>query len=246
MRTTSRISIIVPIYNESSHIVALVEHLRGLEGVREGLHEVILVDASDQPQSRSIVTESVQTIPSSPGSSKITLITSRESGRAVQMNLGAQSASGDILVFLHCDTRLPDDAMRLICQVIENGYQWGWFDIVLESKGLIYRLIERMVNLRSRVRRIGTGDQAIFIATALFNKCEGYPEIALMEDIAICKKLNQHCRPGLIKKAVVTSARRWQNRGVLETILLMWKLRLLFWLGVDSTRLARMYHDERE
>ncbi len=240
MSATLSISIIVPIYNEGRYVVDLVEHLHGLEG----LHEVILVDASD-PHYREIVAKSVQAITTSSESSKIELVTSHVAGRALQMNLGAKLSSGDVLVFLHCDTRLPDDATRLIRQVVEGGCEWGRFDIALESKGLIYRLIERMVNLRSRVRRIGTGDQAMFIATALFNQCEGYPEIDLMEDIAMCKKLNQHCRPGLIKKSVITSARRWQNRGVLKTIFLMWKLRLLFWLGVDSTRLARMYRDER-
>ena len=242
MDTKPRISIIVPIYNEGNHIAALIEHLHGLAG----LQEVILVDASDQPQAKSIVAESVLAGSKlSPESAKITLVTSDKSGRAVQMNLGAQYSNGDILVFLHCDTRLPDDAIRLIRQVVENGTQWGRFDIALDCKGLIYRIIERMMNLRSRVRSIATGDQAMFIAADLFNQCDGYPEIALMEDIAICQKLNRHCRPGLIKKSVRTSARRWQNKGALATILLMWKLRLLFWLGVDSTRLASMYRDER-
>ncbi len=227
-------------------MVKLVEHLQRLEG----FHEAILVDASDQPDSRAMVTNALRALPksllSSPTSnaSKIGLVASTESGRAAQMNLGAKSADGDILLFLHCDTRLPDDAMKLIRRVIENGYGWGRFDISLESKGLIYRVIERMVNLRSRVRRIGTGDQAMFIAASLFHECGGYPRIALMEDIAICKKLNRHSLPGLIKKAVVTSARRWHNKGALATILLMWKLRLLFWIGVDSNRLARMYDDD--
>ena len=242
MSAAALISIIVPLYNEGSNVVKLVEHLQRLEG----FHEAILVDASDQPDSRAIVTNTLQALPkSSPNASKIGLVASNEPGRAAQMNLGAKSSDGDILVFLHCDTRLPGDAMQLIRRVIENGYAWGRFDISLESKGLIYRVIERMVNLRSRVRRIGTGDQAMFIASSLFNKCEGYPQIALMEDIAICKKLNRHSRPGLIKKAVVTSARRWQNKGALETILLMWKLRFLFWIGVDSNRLASMYENDR-
>lgn len=242
MSAAGLISIIVPLYNEGSNVVKLIEHLQWLGG----FHEAILVDASDQPDSRAIVTSIVQGLPkSSPNTAKIGLVTSNEVGRASQMNLGVASSAGDILVFLHCDTRLPDDAMASIRRVIENGYAWGRFDITLESKGLIYRVIERMVNLRSRIRRIGTGDQAMFIATSLFNKCQGYPQIALMEDIAICKKLNRYSRPGLIKKSVVTSARRWQNKGVLGTILLMWKLRFLFWLGVDSDRLANMYENDR-
>lgn len=242
MNDASLISIIVPLYNEGSNVARLVEHLQRLGG----LHEVILVDASDQADSRAIVTDTLQSLPkASPNLAKIHLVTSKQIGRARQMNLGAEASVGDILVFLHCDTRLPDDAMRLIRRVIENGYAWGRFDIVLQSKGLIYRIIERMVNLRSRVRRIGTGDQAMFITASLFNKCNGYPQIALMEDIAICKKLNRHSAPGLIKTAVLTSARRWQNKGALETILLMWKLRFLFWIGVDSNRLANMYGNDR-
>ncbi len=235
------ISIIVPIYNETNHVAQLLEHLCGLAGV----DEVILVDASDHPQSRATVSGHLQALPKTHIASRIDLVISNQSGRALQMNLGAKSATGDILVFLHCDTRLPDEAMRLIRQVVENGYAWGRFDISLACKGWVYRLIERMVNLRSRLRRIGTGDQAMFVTADVFKQCEGYPEIALMEDIAMCKKLNRHGRPGLIKKAVVTSARRWQNQGVLETIFLMWKLRLLFWLGVDSTHLASLYRDER-
>ncbi len=238
MSPDSSISIIVPLYNENKNVIKLVEHLQWLDG----FHEAILIDASDDPISRAVIENIMQAMPES---SKIRFVSSSKASRAVQMNLGAGYAKSDILVFLHSDTRLPVGASELIRQVIGSGYGWGRFDVSLESSGLIYRVIERMINLRSRIRRIGTGDQAIFITTALFDKCEGYPEIALMEDIAMCKKMNQYSRPGLVKQPVLTSARRWQNKGALETIVLMWKLRLLFWMGVDSERLVKMYRDER-
>ncbi len=219
-------------------MVELVAHLHSLEG----LHEAILVDAGNQPESKSIAAESIQAVQHS---ASIRYISSNQAGRGLQMNLGAKYARGEILVFLHCDTRLPVDAMNLIRQSIGRGKDWGRFDLSVDAKGLIYRLIERMINLRSRIRPIATGDQALFVTTGLFKKCGGYPQIALMEDIAICKRFNRYSRPGLITENVMTSARRWRNVGALKTIWLMWKLRLLFWLGVDATRLARMYGNER-
>ena len=238
MEAESLISIVVPLYNEGSNVETLVDHLKSIEGQ----YEVILVDASDQPASRRVLENILQSVVQP---SKIRLIVSDNISRAVQMNLGARSSTGNALLFLHCDTRLPGRALDLIGEQISAGSYWGRFRVSLESQGLIYRVIEQMINLRSRFRRIATGDQAIFVTTAVFNQCGGYPEIALMEDIAICKKLNRHCRPGLIKQPVVTSARRWQNRGPMETILLMWKLRLLFWMGMDSQQLASMYGNER-
>ncbi len=238
MKSDESISIVVPLYNEGENVVQLVHHLQDLDG----LQEAILVDASDDAASRAIASKTIQGLPKNTG---IRFISSNKSGRAVQMNLGADAAAGSILVFLHCDTRLPEHAMALIKQEIDTGFNWGRFDVSLESKGAGYRVIEAMINLRSRVRRIATGDQAMFVAASVFRKCSGFPEIELMEDIAICKALNRYSRPGLIRQTVVTSARRWRNRGALATILLMWKLRLLFWLGVDSQHLAAMYQDER-
>jgi len=180
-----------------------------------------------------------------PESTAIRFISSDKSGRAAQMNLGAEAATGGILVFLHCDTRMPVDAIALIQQEVDSDHKWGRFDVCLESKGTVYRIIERMINLRSRFRKIATGDQAMFVEASIFRKCKGFPDIALMEDIAICKLLNQYSRPALIQQPVKTSTRRWRNRGAVSTILLMWKLRLLFWLGIDPQRLAKMYQDER-
>jgi rSAM/selenodomain-associated transferase 2 len=238
VKSDKSISIIVPLFNEGENVVQLVHHLQQLVGFQEA----ILVDGSDDEVSRTIASKVIRRLPEN---TNIRSISSDMSGRAVQMNLGADAATGSILVFLHCDTRLPDNAMALINQEIDSGHEWGRFDVSLESNGLVYRGIETMINLRSRVRRIATGDQAMFVVAAVFKKCSGFPEIALMEDIAICKALNRYSKPGLIRQTVKTSARRWQNKGAIATILLMWKLRLLFWLGVDSRHLAAMYQDER-
>lgn len=161
------------------------------------------------------------------------------------MNYGAGQCAGDVLLFLHCDTRLPRDALRRVEEAVARGYVWGRFDIVLDDRRWIYRVIETMINLRSRIRRLATGDQAVFVQTEAFNRCGGFPEIPLMEDIAICKRLNAMGRPTLIRAPVTTSARRWRNRGPIRTILLMWKMRFLFWIGADPKKLAMMYRDER-
>lgn len=230
------ISIIVPLYNEGDNVTGLVEHLAELENAQE----VLLVDASDQHESLAAL-ENVQL--SSPSLFRFVRCDAR--GRASQMNTGAAAARGAILLFLHCDSRLPAGAMELIEGKIRDGCHWGRFDVVLDAPGLVFRLIEKMINLRSRLRRLATGDQGIFITSGLFKQCQGYPEIELMEDIAICRSLKAHSRPALITTPLVTSARRWQKRGAISTILLMWKLRLLYWLGVEPARLSQMYGDER-
>ncbi len=236
------ISIVVPLYNEGNNVVGLVKHIAELAGI----HETILVDASNQEDSRAVLVKlSQKLLDAEFVEKKFVLVGSESAGRGIQMNLGASHATGDILVFLHCDTRLPPDAGSKILEVVSSGFSWGRFDVSLESNGLIYRIIEFMINLRSRLRRIATGDQAMFVESSLFDRMDGFPEIALMEDIAICKKLNALTRPGLVKSPVITSARRWRNRGPITTVLLMWKLRFLFWLGKDPRNLAKMYNHER-
>lgn len=232
------ISIIAPLYNEGRNAESLIAHLQTLRG----LHEVILVDASDQTESLEIIGQITQF---EPGNPLIKIISTDQPGRSTQMNLGAISAKGNILLFLHCDTRLPENAVELVEQTINNECQWGRFDVVLESKGLIYRLIENMISIRSRVRPLATGDQGIFVTASLFNRVNGFPQIPLMEDIAISRILKQHSNPLLVNSPVITSARRWQNKGAIRTVLLMWKLRFLFWTGVDPHRLNEMYGNER-
>ena len=229
---------VVPIYNERENLRGLIHHIQALEGY----DEVFIIDSSDAEESRAIASDVRLDIE---GKSRINYIRSASKGRASQMNAGASLTSGDVLLFLHCDTRLPVNAMRMIGENINTGVKWGRFDVRLGAPGLVYRIIEKMINLRSRLRRIGTGDQAIYVLSQVFHECGGYPPVPLMEDIALSKRLNRYSRPGLIKQAVITSARRWQNRGPLKTVILMWKLRFLFWVGVAPERLAVMYGDER-
>ena len=238
MNTGSLVSIVVPLFNERQHVSALVANLVRLG---DGF-EAILVDASDDPKSREIAAGIVRGLPVG---FPIKLVIAEQPGRALQMNLGAELAKGKIVLFLHCDTRLPENAVRLVSEKVGNGVHWGRFDVNLESGGLVYRLIEFMLRLRSRFRRLATGDQAIFVSTALFRACGGFPSIALMEDIALCRALNRHSKPLLITEPVTTSARRWENSGVFSTILLMWKLRFLYWIGVDPDKLAAMYGHAR-
>ena len=231
------ISIVVPLYNEGQRVKKLIAHLRSLQG----FGEAILVDASDQADSKAVVEQ----ISDSGLDANIIIKSTDQLGRSLQMNLGADFAKGNILLFLHCDTRLPEDAMALIEDTIQSGHSWGRFDVMLESKGFGYRLIERMIGLRSRVRSLATGDQGIFVTASLFNTVGGFPQIPLMEDIAMSKSLGAYSKPRLINKPVITSARRWQNKGMVRTILLMWKLRFLYWVGVDPHRLDEMYGNER-
>lgn len=230
------ISIVVPLYNEGESPCQLLRHLDEVEG----LDEAILVDASDEPISRDMIGRLSMSCPEN-----ITIIENAGRGRALQMNLGASRATGSTLLFLHCDSRLPKHALSKVREVIESGHAWGRFDIRLDSKGVLLRIIETMINLRSRCRQIATGDQCMFVRAALFHEVGGYPEIALMEDIGLSKILKQHDRPCLINLPVLTSARRWRNRGVIFTVLLMWRLRFLYWCGVSPNKLNRLYGDER-
>jgi rSAM/selenodomain-associated transferase 2 len=162
------------------------------------------------------------------------------SGRALQMNSGASIAKGDVFLFLHSDTVLPDDALQLISNNVQRPF-WGRFDIRLSSDKFIFRVIETFINLRSRLTSINTGDQAIFVDSQLFHSVGGFPEIALMEDIAISKKLKSITSPICLKRRVITSSRRWENRGVITTVLLMWKLRLYYFFGVSPDKLNQLY-----
>jgi rSAM/selenodomain-associated transferase 2 len=153
-------------------------------------------------------------------------------GRAAQMNAGAREASGEVLVFLHADTRLPSDADKLI-----RGL-WGRFDVRIDGSHPLLKVVAWSMNLRSRLTGIATGDQAIFVRRNAF---PGFPELPLMEDVAFSKAMKRVARPACLRAKVITSARRWESRGVVRTILLMWWLRLLFFLGIPVHKLARRY-----
>ena len=167
-------------------------------------------------------------------------------GRARQMNAGAAAARGDVLLFLHADTALPDDAPRLIALgLAATGRRWGRFDVTIAGSHPLLAAVSTLMNLRSRWSGIATGDQAIFVTPDAFAVVGGFPDIALMEDVEISRRLKALSRPLCVRSRAITSGRRWERDGVLRTILLMWKLRFAYAMGVPPERLARRYGVER-
>ena len=163
-------------------------------------------------------------------------------GRARQMNAGAQQATGDLLLFLHVDTRLAPHADRLVQQALAAGPQvWGRFDVRIEGRPGMLRVIATLMNLRSRWTGIATGDQALFMRRAAFDSVGGFADQPLMEDIAMSTRLLKLSRPACLHERVVTSGRRWETHGVWRTVLLMWRLRLAYWRGAAPEHLARLY-----
>jgi rSAM/selenodomain-associated transferase 2 len=158
------------------------------------------------------------------------------------MNAGAARASGQVLLFLHADTCLPPAADQLIVDGLQrNGRGWGRFDIAIAGRHRMLGVVAAMMNLRSRLTGIATGDQAIFVSRDAFAACGGYPDIPLMEDIALSRRLRRASRPLCLGQRVTTSGRRWEQGGIHRTILLMWRLRLAYFLGADPAALARRY-----
>ena len=222
-----RISIIIPTLNESDNIVATLDRLKPF---RMAGHEVIVVDGGSTDETVKLATTRADKI-----------ITSVP-GRAQQMNNGAKQASGNVLWFLHADTLAPDNATQLILDTLENKKnQWGRFDIRLSGKHLLLRIVERLMNLRSRTSGIATGDQGIFVRREVFEAVGGFRQIPLMEDLEISKRLKRLSYPICLDEKLITSSRRWEKNGVLRTILLMWRLRLAYTFGVSPEKLARNY-----
>lgn len=172
-------------------------------------------------------------------------IISSHRGRSRQMNAGANIASGDILLFLHADTFLPKGATHWIIEGLkQQGKRWGRFDVRLSGKHYFLRIVEYLMNWRSRLTGIATGDQAIFVRRELFESVGGFPDIDLMEDIALSKILKRYGRPLCLRQRVITSSRKWEKKGILCTILHMWHLRLAYALGADPRRLAQLYEPQ--
>ncbi|MDD9855911.1 MAG: TIGR04283 family arsenosugar biosynthesis glycosyltransferase, partial [Gammaproteobacteria bacterium] len=167
-------------------------------------------------------------------------------GRAAQMNAGAAACGGAVLLFLHCDTRLPGAAAARIRDAIERGHAWGWFDLRLDARGPAYRILERMICLRARASGIATGDMALFVTRRAFLAAGGFAEIPLMEDVELSRRLKRLGRPAVINDPALTSARRWRQNGLARTVFLMWKLRFLHWRGRDPARLAAVYDNVRD
>jgi rSAM/selenodomain-associated transferase 2 len=221
-------SIIIPTLNEASGISAFLKPLQSLHSQCE----IIIADGGSSDATESLAKASVD------------IFLSAKKGRAVQMNQGAQQATAPVLIFLHADTLLPELALQAIEQGINKGYQWGRFDMQLIGKHPFLNVISFMMNWRSRLSGIATGDQAIFVKKDLFDKLGGYPNIALMEDIALSQQLKEYSAPYCIKEKVKSSGRRWESYGIGKTILLMWSLRLRYFLGTSPDKLAKMYRGE--
>ena len=164
-------------------------------------------------------------------------------GRASQMNAGARAALGDVLLFLHADTLLPDGALAAVeAAVGDPGIVAGRFDVRFDNSRLLFRMISWFMNQRSRWSGISTGDQAIFVCRKPFDALGGYPDIPLMEDVELCRRLKRRGQMAALRLCVTTSARKWEREGAVRTILLMWALRLLYVLGVPPARLHRWYY----
>jgi len=225
-----RLSIIVPALNEAAGIAATLEALAPL---RARGHEVIVVDGGSNDGTQELARDKADSVISAPR------------GRASQMNAGAAGARGELLVFLHADTRLPPDAdARIRDGLAATGRSWGRFDVRIEGKSVLLPLIAFLMNLRSRATGIATGDQAMFVRREAFARAGGFAALPLMEDIALSTALKRISRPLCLADKAAASGRRWERHGVLRTVLLMWWLRLQFFFGAAPLRLARRYDGE--
>jgi len=222
-----RLSVIIPALDEQ-HMVA------GAVASAAAADEVIVVDGG----SRDATVEEARR-------AGATVLSSRK-GRGRQMNAGAAAASGDVLLFLHADSRLQSGFReRVLAVICEQGCGWGRHDVRFDRGGVLLRIIARLISVRSRLTRSATGDQAIFVRRDLFDALGGYAEAILFEDVDLCRRLKRRVRMGVPEGAVVTSSRRWLARGTVRVSLLMWALKGLYLAGVPAERLARLYRDQR-
>ena len=225
------LSIVVPCLNEAAGIVGALACLQPLR-VRGA--EVIVVDGGSSDNTLALATPLADRVLTAPR------------GRASQMNASAAVARGGVLLFLHADCGLPHDADRLILDgLAASGKLWGRFDVILDGTHPLLSLVAFMMNWRSRLTGIATGDQGLFVTHATFTAAGGFPLIPLMEDIAFSKTLKSRGAPLCLRQHITASARRWEARGVLRTIMLMWRLRLAYFLGADPAALALRYDDAR-
>lgn len=218
--------IVVPVLDEAD---GLADRLRALQRLRERGARVIVVDGGSRDNTLEVAREHADLAFRAPR------------GRGAQMNAGAAACPADALLFLHVDTQLPGDADALIESALRGRRGWGRFDVRIDSRRLSLRIVANAMNLRSRWTGIATGDQALFVRHDLFCAIGGFPDIPLMEDIAISRLLRRHGSPACLRERVTTSARRWERHGVLRTILLMWRLRAAYFLGADPAHLALKY-----
>jgi rSAM/selenodomain-associated transferase 2 len=226
-----RLSIVIPVLNEAARIRAALVPLQAL---RARGHEVIVVDGGSDDGTLEIAGNLAD------------IVLRAERGRARQLNTGLSAASGDVALLLHADTVLPGRADELIAAALQVPKRvWGRFDVCIDGQSRWLPMVGAMMNVRSRLTGIATGDQAIFAVRAALASIGDVPDLALMEDVALSKKLGRISPPACLRERVTTSGRRWEANGAIRTIVLMWTLRLAFFLGVSPDRLARAYHPQR-
>ena len=220
-----RLTIVIPVLNEAAIIVAA---LAALEPFRARGAEIIVADGGSRDGTAALAQPLADRVIMAPH------------GRGAPMNAGAALGRGDALLFLHADTTLPGNADRLIDAALAHR-AWGRFDLRIAGRHPLLAIVARMINWRSRLTGIATGDQAIFVTREAFDAVGGFPDLPLMEDIAISRRLKRLSRPACIATPVVTSGRRWETNGVISTIVLMWRLRLAYYFGVAPELLAQRY-----
>ncbi len=221
------ISIVMPVLNEAASIAAAVAD------ARRHAAECLVVDGGSTDRTAALACEAGAIVIGAPR------------GRALQMNAGAHQACSDVLLFVHADCRLPDHAAQRIRAAMASGAAWGRFDVRLDSPRRSLRLVGAMMNWRSRLSGIATGDQAIFLSRTLFDSVGGFAPIPLMEDIDLSARLCRIARPACLRDRVVVSARRWEQRGVVRTVLEMWLWRAAYAMGASPERLHRLYYGQR-
>jgi len=224
-----KVSIIVPVYNEAQAIEHTLKPLQRWRG--QGL-EVIVVDGGSEDQTACVAKPWVDHYLYS------------VAGRARQMNVGAAEATGDYLLFLHGDTLLPDTFFDDFTDHSSAALRWGFFPVRLSGRHWLLRWVERGMNWRSRFTGVATGDQAMWLTSSLWRQSGGFKDIKLMEDVELSKRLRKLARPHVACEPLCTSSRRWESHGVVSTVFLMWRLRLMYFLGVNPNALARRYRPQ--
>jgi rSAM/selenodomain-associated transferase 2 len=225
-----QLSIIIPVLNEAETIS---RHLTRLQNIAPTVNkEIIIVDGGSQDNTVVLAQALADKVLMS------------EKGRAKQMNLGAENASGKTLLFLHGDTLLPIDDVSTdeLFPFIKQTKKWGFYPVRLSGKRVFFRIIERMINIRSRLTSVATGDQCIFVDKVFFNTIGQFSNIPLMEDVELSKRLRRYALPCIPRVSVTTDSRRWEKNGVFKTIFLMWYLRSLYFFGVSPTLLVKRYY----
>lgn len=226
MKPEPRLSIIIPALNEAANLPLLLAQLAPL---RARGAQVIVADGGSSDGSPELLADLGQWLPA-------------PRGRARQMNAGAGIASGEVLWFVHADSQLPADADQLIAAALASGQHcWGRFDVAISGRPWMLKVVARMINWRSRLSGIATGDQGIFVLRSTFESLGGFAELPLMEDIELCTRLRRLSKPACIRQRLTTSGRRWQTRGLWRTIFLMWRLRWAYWRGVPIEQIAQAY-----